>query len=233
MDALQARLKRYKDNAAKMAERYPDAHMWQNNRYPKPAILSKGGHTRSQKDRTIIYADCFADLPLTLIGDACAIASRMRHTGWHTSEDGDAGALKGAVLAFRNPHKVNPERPQPGADLTHLFYVAGTYHTDWDGVTVYLDKIHDTREDAAYYADECARIEAEKCREEDAIYQAEQRQAEAREELHRANKATLELIRETKAAQPLSPAICAAVQQVIHKYLADRAQLLKTIKTGA
>jgi hypothetical protein len=229
MSALQRRLAAYKANTAKMAERYPEsAHYsnWRNNRYPKPAILKRGQHTRSKVDESTIYADCFNDLPLIQVGEAHDICRHLPQ-GWYTSDDGWTGeTLHGFVLAFRNPHKLN----DAGA---HLFYLAATRHSDWDGVTVYTDSVHDTAEDAARYADECARIDAEEQREADAIYQQEQRIIEAREELHRTNKTTLELIRETKAAQPLSPAICAAVRQTIRAYLADRAELLQTIKTGA
>lgn len=227
---LQARLKRYKDNAAQRDALNPKAaytpHDWRFYRYPKPAILKRGQHTRDQKDPRIIYADSFDDLPLIQVGEAHEL-TRLNHTGWYTSEDGaEYGdeVLKGFVLAYRNPHKLN--------DDSRLFYIAATRHSDWDGVTVYADCIHDTPEDAARYADECARVQAEQCREADAIDRAEQRQQEAREELHAANKATLELIREAKQST-LGPAVCAAVRQVIRAYLADRAELLKTIQTGA
>jgi hypothetical protein len=234
---LQARLKRYKDNANSRAEsvrrNYPNAHPeylanaqdWKQNRYPKPAILKRGSFTRDQKDSRVIYADSFDDLPFIQVGEAHEV-TRLNYTGWYTSEDDYTGeVLRGFVLAYRNPHKLN-------ADGAHLFYIAAIHHSDWDGVTVYADCIHDTPEDAARYADECARVEAEQCRFEDAVYQQEQRITEAREELHAANKATLELIREAKQTN-LGPAVCAAVRQVIRGYLADRAELLKTIQTGA
>lgn len=231
---LTARLERYKANAQKSLEavlkHYPNAHPeyikqrgdWRENRYPRPAILSRGNFylTHSKDDPRIVYADSFESLPLTLKGDAYDLA-RGTCCGWYISEFFDE-TQKGAVLSFRNPHKLSI------AD-SHLFYVAGTYNSDADGVTVYLDVIHDTPEDAARYADECARIEAEAMREENARYQQEQEREEAREQLHELNKNTLQLIREIKQSRDFSPAICEALTDTIKAALRERRKLLATI----
>lgn len=230
---LQARLKRYKDNAASMAARYPQSEHysdWRNCRYPKPAIL-KGRNqiTRDSKNPRVIYADSFECLPLTLEGDSFELA---KHTcmGWFTGEDCDTGILKGAVLSFRDPHRTSNDENEN----SHVFYLAATYHTDGDGVTVYADSVHTTRRDAALYADKCARVEAEQCREDDARYQLEQRAEEAREELHGLNVSTLALIREIKAArQALTPAICSVLTAALKSALRQRAALFQTIQAGA
>jgi hypothetical protein len=66
--------------------------------------------------------------------------------------------------------------------------MAGTRHTDWDGVT--LDKdITDDPEIAARWADDMAEREAESCREEDERYQAEQ---QAEEEANEALRVAIE-----------------------------------------
>lgn len=231
--ALKARLKRYRDNAASMAARLGlpiveslAAADWRNNRYPKPAILKGRNQIRVNHKAREIYADSFDCLPLTLEGDAHDFA-RLDYTGWFTGEDCDTGLLKGAVLSFRDPHRTNEN------ENSHVFYLAATYHTDWDGVTVYADSIHTTKRDAALYADECARIAAEQCREEDERYQLEQRAAEAREELHGLNVSTLALIREIKAArQTLTPAICSALTATLKSALRQRAELFQTIQAG-
>lgn len=232
---LQARLKRYRDNAASMASRLGlpiveslAAADWRNNRYPKPAILyGRDQITINHKAREI-YADSFDCLPLTLEGDAHEFA-RLDYTGWYTDNFQD-GILKGAVISFRDPHRTSNDENEN----SHVFYLSATYHTDWDGVTVYADSVHTTRRDAALYADECARIEAEQCREEDERYQLEQRAAEAREELHGLNVSTLALIREIKAArQNLTPAICSVLTAALKSALIQRAALFQTIQAGA
>lgn len=234
--ALKARLKRYKDNAASMAARLGlpiveslAAKDWRNCRYPKPAILSgKNQITRDSKNPRIIYAGSFDRLPLSFVGDACEFGRNIPR-GWYTSEDCDTGTLKGAVLSFRDPHRqTNDEN-----ENSHVFYLSATYHSDWDGVTVYADSIHTTRRGAALYADECTRVEAEQCREDDARYQLERRAEEAREELHGLNVSTLALIREIKAArQSLTPAICSALTAALKSALRQRAALFQTIQAG-
>lgn len=231
MNALQARLKRYKDNAAAMAARYPQsAHYadWRNNRYPKPAILkSRNQINRRQEDRTVIYADSFDCLPLTLVGDACDFGRNIP-CGWYT-DDMEIETLKGAVLSFRNPHRTSSDENEN----SHVFYLAANYHSDWDGVTVYTDMIHATILDAALYADECARIEAEKCREQAELDYMEQRKDEAKTELHGLNKNTLQLIKEIKQArQRFTPAICQALTSSLKAALRERGELLRTIETG-
>lgn len=242
---LKARLKRYKDNAANhyaaTLKNYPNAHPdyladaqnWRKNRYPKPAILRNGSsHTRDRNDRSTIYADSFDCLPFTHEAEAHEIDFRLPR-GWYTDDYQD-GILKGEVLSFRNPKKLSEND-------SHVFYIAATSHSDWDGVTVYTSPFFDNIEDAARYADDCARyaddcarVEAEQAREDAEAYEREQAREDAREELHAQNKATLELIQELKHVRglplPKTPAICAAVCQVIRHYLADRAELLKTIK---
>ena len=231
MNTPKIRLEAYKANAAKMAARYPQsAHYadWRNCRYPKPVILIGRNQIHVNHKEREIYADSFDCLPLYLQGDAHDFA-RIGHTGWYTdSGDYPDGVLKGAVLAFRNPHETNND------DGSHVFYLSATYHSDWDGVTVYLDQIHDTKRDAALYADECARVQAEQCREDDEIYQREQRAIEAREELHALNKNTLQLIREIKTArQSFTPAICQALTGALKTALRQRAELFETIQAGA
>jgi len=229
---LQARLKRYKDNAASMAARYPQSEHysdWRNCRYPKPAILKGRNQIRVNHKAREIYADSFDCLPLTLEGDAHEFA-RLDYTGWFTGEDCDTGILKGAVLSFRDPHRTSNDENEN----SHIFYLAATYHTDCDGVTVYADSIHTTKRGAALYADECTRVEAEQCREDDARYQLEQRAEEAREELHGLNVSTLALIREIKAArQALTPAICSVLTATLKSALRQRAALFQTIQAGA
>lgn len=231
MNALQARLKQYRARAAEMSARYPQsAHHsnWKNCRYPKPAILKGRDQIRANHKARGIYADGFEDLPLTLEGDACDFA-RLGHTGWYTSEDGDTGILKGAVLSFRHPHKINSDE-----DGSHVFYLSATYHSDWDGITVYTDTIHETRRGAALYADECARVGAEQAREDAEQYEREQRATEAREELHGLNVSTLALIREIKATRKtLTPAICSALTGALKTALRQRAELFQTIQAGA
>lgn len=120
--------------------------------------------------------------------DGCA---RLGHSDWYT-DNFQGGLLKPAVLTVRAKKRMDE-------DGAHFVYMPATYHTDWEGATVY-NEFYDNKVDAANAADGFAEHDSEICREDDAIYQAEQQIEALKEELHDLNKETLAVIKEAKAS---------------------------------
>lgn len=120
-------------------------------------------------------------------------------------------------------------------------YIPVTSCTAWDGTIHYLcdavmvdrgsdqDTHDDAIRDAARMAHECARIEAEEAREEDAKYLAEQDIEQARTDIHDINKACLALLREIKQHGEYSVAVCSALRAQVMSMLADRAKQFRII----
>lgn len=163
------------------------------------------------------------------LGDAHEVCRRegrprlIEHTGWYCDQWQD-GVIRGRVLQLpaRNGSPV---------------YVAGTYCTDWDGVTLHLSSRFDDACDAALYADECARVAAEQSREHHARDAAEQEAGRLREDIKTTRRAALALLREIRTVYPgrkTTPGaehshICAALRARIENMLAsiqaDRARI--------
>ncbi len=218
------RLNHYRANAEQLTARYRKNYNseiildWRNSRYPKNPVLNRPS-IRRVDDKT--YANSFDELGLTLLGDAGDLIN-LDHTGWYTDDDGDTGTLIPVVLSFRNPHKINDE------DGGHRFFMAGTRHSENDGVTVYAG-VYDNIRAAAYAGDYEAEQEAEQERKHNRTYYAEQDILEQREEIHRLNKIALPLIKEVKAQQ-FTPAVCTALKSSIKGLLNERASAFHSIE---
>ena len=138
--------------------------------------------TRSE-DGKKMYLDNFEQLGPRWVKDACAILNpRDGHNGWYTSDFGET--LAGVVLCFtrhgEGDEDNNTKYPNTKAK-GRVIYMAGTRHSDWDGVTLDLDTTDDP-DTAARWADDMAEREAERCREEEEKYQAEQQAEREAEE---------------------------------------------------
>jgi hypothetical protein len=105
-----------------------------------------------------------------------------------------------------------------------------TYHTDWDGATIY-NEFYDCKSDAANAADGYAERESEDCREDDAKYQAEQRIEDLKTELHDLNKETLALIADVKKQSDIFPkTVCDLIRGRIEEAVERRADIFEKIE---
>ena len=183
----------------------------------RPFQRGYSGARRSVDGRRL-YASSFDALGWRYVGDAHNIAQNVvRHCGWFADQYYDA-LIIGAVLQLPARRGV----PQ---------YVAATYCTTWDGVTVYLDCCSDRPEDCAYLADQCAEREAQEIREAEAKDQAERDIAAAREVIHEMNKHALALIREIRAADAVcSPGIRKVLRERLNDYLDERRRQFEIIE---
>lgn len=156
------------------------------------------------------------------IGDAKEF-TRLKHSGWYTDNFQD-GLVKGAVIAIRTGAKEDE-------DGAHFQYMPATYHTDWDGATIYND-FYACKSDAAIAADGYAEREAEVCREDDAKYQAEHQIDALKEELHDLNKSTLAVIKEVKSGFQVGQfnAICGLIRKSIKTAVERRTEIFEEIE---
>jgi len=196
-----------------------------NDNKNKPAVLRKSDITRAlSDDKSKLFVDSFEKMPGYVdFDDAHNIANRLP-LGWFCDAFQDQ-TIKAAVISIRNPQKLNPDSG------SHVFYLAGTYSDSYGGVTVYTGKLFEDQNRAAYYADNMAEREAEKEREEDEKFQAEQRIEELKTNYHALNIEGLALIKEIKqAAGNFTPAICTALKNEIMGTVREKRQLRKAIK---
>jgi hypothetical protein len=241
--ALKNRLANYKVQAERInngTERrvigpiHPAPLTWREARkeYPankiRPLALIKAANTRAlNQDKDALYLDAFKDMPGYVAepkdADKCC---RMDYTGWFTTEDGWTGeTLIGVVVSIRHPQKINPETEG------HIFYMAGTKHSDWDGVTVYTGELFEEERAAARRADQIAEREAEQCREEDQKYQAQEKIAELKKEFHELNVQALEVIKDARNASGLFPAsICELIKSKLDETLERKRDILRGVK---
>lgn len=145
-----------------------------------------------KRDGRKAYLADFEDLGPRWVKDCQDVHSRIGHNGWYMDEDG-LGTLIGVVLCFAR-HGA-PDLDGNGYEpVEKAIYMAGTRHSDWDGVTLDLDTTDDPIT-AAQWADSMAEREAEDCREEDEKYRTGQKMEELREEIATARTACLKLLR--------------------------------------
>jgi len=171
--------------------------------------------TRDSGHGTLLFADSFDSIGWRDIGDAhdvarCEESRAIDHTGWY-ADSHQSALIRGHVL-------------QIPARRGECQYIPATYCNDWDGVTVYLSEICDSKLDAAKMADEYARIEAEQCREQDAQYCAESEIDAKREEVIFARRECLRLLREMRPLRTRGedvPAICRTLRAGVAHYLVD------------
>ena len=172
--------------------------------------------TRSE-DGTELYLADFEDIGPRWVKDAADIVS-MQHTGWYTDNMCD-NTLIGVVLCFSR-HAAPDEDGNTIGNGRQVF-MAGTRHSDWDGVTLGLETMDDMVT-AARWADSMAERAAEISREEDEKYQREQQAIEYREEISLARKACLKLLRDMrpirKGLQSLPESVYHALEDQVRDY---------------
>jgi hypothetical protein len=191
----------------------------------RPAALKKVDTTRAlSDDKSRFFADAFEKMPGYVDHvDAHEVSHRLP-LGWYC-DTFQHQTIKAAVISIRHPQKLNTDND------SHVFYLAGTYSEDYDGVTIYTDKLFESQNSAAYYADRLAEKEAEQSREDDEKFHAEQKIEQLKADYHELNIDGLALIKEIKqAAGSFTPHICATLKNEIMATVREKKQLLKSIK---
>lgn len=134
----------------------------------------------------------------------------VEHTGWYADHYYHA-LIIGRVLQL----PARNGRPQ---------YVPAVYCDEWDGVTIHLGDICDSKIDAAMRADHLAELWAEECREDDARQAAESESEELLSEIKQTRQEALALLREMRPLRKAgdgSPAICNALRARLETLLED------------
>lgn len=156
------------------------------------------------------------------IGARDVLQASKDHNGWYT-DDFQSDTLSGVVIPIGRHSKTEGHDRSDWTENTGLF-LAGTQHSDWDGVTLYTDTFDNFR-DAARYADWFAEREAEECREEDEKNQREQKVEDLRDDIKRIRKACLTLLRDMrpirKGMDQFPETVCDALRNQVQRYLND------------
>jgi len=208
---------RAKTNPGYLPLTWKDIRQWSH-----PYFLSKSSLIRSANNDSF-YVDSLDDIGKNM-GDA-GDSIQLDHTGWYTDSFQD-GLLKGAVIAIRSKHFTDE-------DGAHFAYMPATYHSDWDGATVY-NEVYDRTSAAARKADGYAEKEAEACREDDAKYQSEREIEDLKEELHDLNKETLAMIKDIKGERGYTfqypKSVCDLVREHIEEAVERRSEIFERIE---
>lgn len=125
-------------------------------------------YLKRDTEKRQMYLSDFDQLGARWVKDADDVATRQNH-GWYTDAEGSE-TLIGVVLCFTRGGFGGMEGNDSFDETKpkgRVIYMAGTRHSDWDGVTVALDTTDDPIT-AARWADSMAEGEAESCREEEA-----------------------------------------------------------------
>lgn len=199
---------------------------------------SKAYITRD-KEKRLMYLDDFDQLGARWVKEASEINNRLAE-GYYTEAEYTSGeTMNGVVLCFTR-HGLSDEHGSYGGNVPdkakgRIIYMAGTYHSDWDGVTLDLDTTDDA-DTAARWADSMAEHEAEDCREEDARYRREQQIEELKDQIGKARAACLELLRDMrpirKGLSAFPESVCQALRDQVQAYcetIADWRRELKEV----
>ena len=175
-----------------------------------------------------MFLNSFDQLGARWVKDADKVVN-LRYNGWYTDTDGRE-TLTGVVLCFtRHGMPDSNGDNEKGKQI----YMAGTYHSDWDGVTLDMDTT-DCPVTAARWADKMAEREAESCREEDERYQNEQQAEELREQIVAARQACLKLLRDMrpirKGMSAFPETVCAALRNQVEAYCESIAGMRQELK---
>lgn len=224
------RLKAYKANAAKLTESYKKyksdyVTTWQQQRYPKPDVLSRPDLTRST-DKQKYFVDSLDKFPCKKWIDAEKTGAR-NISSWY-ADNRQQELITPAVVFIRNPKALNDDdRDNAGA---HIQFMPAIYWSDCDCATVYTD-IYDCMNQAAHAANRYAERVAEDGREEDAKYRAEEDISNSRALIHEINRDALELIRELKAhPEGYAAPICKAIKSTLNDLMDQRAKAFQNIE---
>lgn len=196
---------------------------WRGHRYAR--TWEPTGWTWSE-DRRKIYAD-ERDTLGDYLGDWGAFPSgRCWDACGFYCDSWQSETIRGGVERIR------------GAACT--LYVPVTYCTGWDGVTYHMRDAYrvergspeedheEARRDCAAMAYNIAEREADRAREDDAKYRAEEDIADARAEIHRINQEARALLAEIRGRE-FTENVCAALRHRLREYLDDRKKQFQTI----
>jgi hypothetical protein len=207
-------------------------HIREAKQYSYMRRVYSDAYLKRDMDKRQMYLSDFDQLGARWVRDADEVSSHIDHKGRYTDDFQDA-TLIGVLLYFtRHGTGENEEYFGEGRGKSKDIYMAGTRHSDWDGVTLDLDTTDDPIT-AARWADSMAEREAESCREEDEKYQTEQKAAECRDEIKAARVACLKLLRDMRPIRKgligVPESICDALRQQVQSYLEDIANWRKTL----
>ena len=220
-----ARLRLYRERAADPKTISND---WRKHIYGGVRYTWEPTWHNWSEDRRKIYAD-ERDTLGDYLGDWCEFSGggrMLRDTTGFYSDSWCSDTIQGGVERIRTARGT--------------YYVPVTYCTGWGGVTYYMADAeivergatecdHDTaKHEAARSAYHYAEREADRAREDDAKYRAEEQIADARAEIHETNKAARALLAEIRGRE-FTENVCAALRHRLREYLADRKRLFKLI----
>jgi hypothetical protein len=225
------RLKAYKASAAKLTESYKIygnfdyVTTWQQQRYPKPDVLSRPDLTRST-DKQKYFVDSLDQFPCKKWIDAEKTGAR-NISSWY-ADNMQHELITPAVVFIRNPKALNDDdRDNAGA---HIQFMPAIYWSDCDSATVYAD-VYDCMNEAAHAANRYAERVAEEGREEDAKYRAEEDIKTHREMIHELNREALPLIAELKAhPEGYAEPICKVIKNTLNDIMYQRAKAFQNIE---
>lgn len=215
MNALEKRLALYKKRASE--SKY--FRTWKEARYPKRAGYYKTYNGFNYGDKGEIFADNF-DLIGEKVADSHEIIN-LRHTGYYCDNFCN-GVIRGAIVKLRTSRGT--------------YYMPATYCTEWEGVTLHMESAeivekglsencHEgARTRCAYLADSFAEREAERARDEDAKFQAEQKIESLKEDKQRAREEAHSLIADIRAQRQrgeIAGGICALLTRELHQLRQD------------
>lgn len=181
-----------------------------------------------RRDKDKIYIEHFESLGPRWVKDAHEVA-RLGHTGWYT-DDFQGSTLIGVVLNFSRKDR--------------FCFLAGTRHSDWDGVTV-DSYIHDDEKDAARAADSMAQYDAEEYQEAERKDRLENDISELTHSLEEDRLSLRDLLREYNVLKRKvraktedmfdsfkfqSPVLCNALEAQIKKQLRDMGRNRKRLQ---
>jgi hypothetical protein len=202
-------------------------HIQEAKQYGFERRTYSGGYITRDMEKRQMYLSDFDQLGARWVKDAHEV-NRHANGGWYTDTDGNE-TLIGVVLCFtRHSLGENNEYFGEGRGKGKDIYMAGTRHSDWDGVTLDLDTTDDPIT-AARWADSMAEREAESCREEDERYQAEQRAEELHEQIKGIRTRCLKLLRDMrpirKGMHGIPESICDTLRTAVRGYIEEMATL--------
>lgn len=176
-------------------------------------------HLSRSEDGESIYLSAFED-----VGARDIFPASDQRNGWYT-DDFQSDTLKGVVIVIgRHEGDTGIDSACDGWKGSAGLFMAGTKHSDWDGVTLYTDTFDNFR-DAARYADRCAEREAQDCREADEKNRREQRVEEMQADIKHMRTACLALLRDMKPIRKgggqVPETVCDALRNQVQRYLND------------
>lgn len=189
-------------------------------------------YLKRDTEKRLMYLSDFEQLGPRWVKECQDVDTHIQHNGWYTGEDYDQ-TLTGVVLCMsRHGTGENEEYFGEGRGKRDI-YMAGTRHSDWDGVTLSL-RTTDDIEEAARWADSMAEDEAESCREEDAKYRAEQQAEDLRSQIADARAKCLKLLRDMrplrKGLMAFPETVCQALRDQVQAYCEEIAGYRNELK---